>query len=130
MRFLAVVAVLVFLACDASQPEKPHVMELSQQEFMSQAPGSYLVLDVRTPEEFAAGHLDKALNISHDRLADQLPQIQQYAATPVLLYCRSGNRAAKAAEVLAKAGFTNLHHLTGDMQGWEAAGLPVVKDGS
>ena len=129
MRFLAVVAVLVVLACHASQSEKPLVTEVSQQEFMSQKPGSYLILDVRTPEEFAAGHLDDAMNIPHDHVADQLPQIQQYAAKPVLLYCRSGNRAVKTAEVLAKAGFTNLHHLTGDMQGWEAAGLPVVKGG-
>lgn len=130
MRFLAVVAVLVVLACHASQSEKPLVTEVSQQEFMSQKPGSYLILDVRTPEEFAAGHLDQAVNISHDRLVDQLPQIQQYAATPVLLYCRSGNRVAKAAEVLTRAGFTNLHHLAGDMQAWEAAGLPVVKGGA
>lgn len=129
MRILVVIPVLVALACEASPSPKPVVTDVSQQEFMSQKPGSYLIFDVRTPEEFAAGHLDDAMNIPHDHVADQLPQIQQYAAKPVLLYCRSGNRAVKTAEVLAKAGFTDLHHLTGDMQGWEAAGLPVVKGG-
>ena len=130
MRILAVFAVLIALACEASPPEMPLVMEISQQEFLSQKPGSYLILDVRTPEEYAAGHLDKAVNISHDRLAEHLPEIQNFAATPVLLYCRSGNRVVKAAEVLTQAGFTNLYHLTGDMQAWENAGLPLVKAGS
>lgn len=130
MRILALIAVLVVLACGAGKSEKPLVTEVSQQELMSQKPGAYLILDVRTPEEFAAGHLDKAVNISHDQLAERLPQIQGFATAPVLLYCRSGNRVKIAAEVLAQAGFTNLHHLTGDMLAWESAGLPLVKSGS
>lgn len=129
MRILAVIPVLIALACEASPSAKSGVTDVSQQDFMSQPPGSYLILDVRTPQEYAAGHLDSALNIPHDRVVDLLPQIQEYAATPVLLYCRSGNRAVKAAEVLGQAGFTNLHHLAGDMQAWEEAGLPIVKDG-
>lgn len=130
MRYLALAAVLGVLACQASQPEPSLVKEVSQQEFLGRKPGTWLILDVRTPEEFAAGHLGQAVNISHDRLAEQLPQIQPYASKPVLLYCRSGNRAVKAAEILTEAGFTDLHHLTGDMLAWDAAGLPVVKGGS
>lgn len=129
MSILTTCLVLVALACGAAEPEGPSVTEVSREEFMRQPPGSYLILDVRTSEEYEQGHIKNALNISHDRLAEQLPQIQKFAAAPVLLYCRSGRRAGLAAEVLAKAGFTKLHHLTGDMEGWQAAGLPVTKNG-
>ncbi len=130
MRSLALIAVLVVLACEASQSQKPITTEVSQQEFTSHRPGDYLVLDVRTPQEYAAGHLENAMNIPHDRLAEQLPQVQKYAAAPVLVYCQSGKRAGMAAETLAQAGFSNLHHLTGDIKAWKEAGLPLVKEGS
>ncbi len=129
MRSLALIAVLVVLACEASQSQKPIMTEVSQQEFVSHRPGDFLILDVRTPQEYAAGHVESALNIPHDVLADRLAQIQKYAATPVVVYCESGKRAGMAAETLAQAGFGDVRHLTGDMRGWREAGLPVVKDG-
>lgn len=129
MRTLALIAVLVVLACEASQSQKPIVTEVSPQEFMSHRSGDFLILDVRTSQEYAAGHVESALNIPHDGLADRLAEIQKYAATPVLVYCQSGKRAGLAAETLAQAGFNDLHHLTGDMRAWNEAGLPVVKDG-
>lgn len=130
MRILALIAVLVVLACEASQSQKPIATEVSQQELTSRRPGDFLILDVRTPEEFAAGHVENALNIPHDRLADRLAEIQKYASSPVVVYCESGKRAGMAAETLAQAGFSDLRHLTGDMRAWNEAGLPVVKDGS
>lgn len=126
----AVVAVAsLALACDATNAAKPIAVDVSREEFMRKPPGSYLILDVRTSREYAAGHLDNALNVSHDQLEAQLPRLQQYAGVPVLLYCKTGGRAGKAAETLSKAGFTNLNHLEGDFDGWVEAGLSVVKDG-
>lgn len=129
MRILAWLAVLVVLACDSSPSQKPIATEVSQQELMSPRPGDFLILDVRTPEEFAGGHVENASNIPHDRLADRLVEIQKYASSPVVVYCESGKRAAMAAETLAQAGFGDVRHLTGDMRGWREAGLPVEKDG-
>lgn len=119
----------LLVACDGASGPKPIAADVSHAEFLSKPIGSYLILDVRTPAEYAAGHLDNALNVSHDQLEKQLPRLQKYAAAPVLLYCKSGGRAAKAAETLSKAGFTNLNHLTGDYEGWVAAGYPVVENG-
>lgn len=133
MRNLAplVLWILVALAaCDAGpDPEALVVPEIAREDFVRSQPGSSLLLDVRSPEEYAAGHIKNALNIPHDRLAERVGQIQKYAGVPVVLYCKSGRRAAMAAEVLAANGFTNLSHLTGDMDGWVAAGYPVTKDG-
>lgn len=131
MRILTTCVVLLALVCGASGARaQTAVGEVSREELMSRPPERFLILDVRTPEEFAAGHIAHAVNIPHDQLAARLAEIRSHAGDDVLLYCRSGRRAGLAAETLSKAGFTKLHHLTGDMQGWEAAGLPVEKSGS
>lgn len=88
---------------------------------------SLAVLDVRTPEEFAEGHVPGAVNVPHDQVESRLAELQSLRDKDVVLYCRSGRRAGMAAETLQKAGFTRLQHLEGDMQGWTAAGRPTAK---
>jgi rhodanese-related sulfurtransferase len=85
-----------------------------------------LVLDVRSPGEFAAGHVPGAMNISHDALAERLAELGDRPDAEVVVYCERGPRAAKAAALLAGAGFSAVRRLTGDMAGWRAAGLPVA----
>lgn len=86
-----------------------------------------VVLDVRTPAEFAAGHVPGARNVSHDQLEGRLGELGELRGKDVVLYCRSGRRSALAADVLRKAGFTQLLHLDGDYLAWEAAHRPVEK---
>ena len=81
-----------------------------------------LVLDVRSPEEFASGHVPGARNVAYDEVATRLAELGP--AREVVVYCERGPRAAKAAAVLASAGF-EVRHLTGDMSGWREQGLPV-----
>lgn len=68
------------------------------------------VVDVRTPAEFAAGHLPGAVNIPYDELERRHAEVGPPAA-PVLLYCRSGRRSGIAAETLKRKGFTELYDL-------------------
>ena len=67
-----------------------------------------VVLDVRTPAEFAAGHVPGARNISHELLASRLAELAPLRDKQVVLYCRSGRRTLLAADVLHAAGFTRL----------------------
>jgi rhodanese-related sulfurtransferase len=83
------------------------------------------VLDVRTPVEFAEVHVPQARNVPLDQLqpgAVQVPKDQ-----PVYLLCRSGQRATKAAEQLAKQGFANPIVVEGGTLAWIAANLPVTR---
>ncbi len=80
-----------------------------------------IVLDVRTAEEFAAGHVPGARNISHELLGSRLAELDAARERDVVVYCRSGRRAAQALQVLHEAGFKRLAHLEGDYLGWEAA---------
>ncbi|MEZ5459681.1 MAG: lipocalin family protein [Steroidobacteraceae bacterium] len=85
-----------------------------------------VVLDVRTAEEFAAGHVPGARNISHDLLASRVGELDDARGRELVVYCRSGKRAALALDTLRAAGFTRLAHLEGDFLGWQAAQRPVA----
>jgi phage shock protein E len=86
-----------------------------------------LILDVRTPEEFASGHVPGARNIPHDQLPSRIAEIVDSKDREVIVYCRSGKRAALAQEVLAEKGFQQITHLEGDMLKWQEEGRPVEK---
>jgi phage shock protein E len=103
--------------------------EISREAFKKrQANGAQLVVvDVRSPEEFAAGHIPGAINIPHDRIATRAGELAANKSDGnLVLYCRSGRRVAMAVEILEKQGFSKLLHLEGDMPGWVAAGEPAA----
>ena len=86
--------------------------------------GAPLVLDVRSADEFASGHVPGAVNISHEQVSARVGELD--ATRDVVVYCERGPRAAKAAAVLSAAGFT-VKHLAGDMNGWREQGLPIER---
>ncbi len=88
---------------------------------------SLLILDVRTAEEYAQGHVEGAVHIPYDQLPQRAAEIEAAKDQDVVLYCRSGRRSELAAETLHEKGFTRLLHLEGDMLAWEAAQRPLVK---
>ncbi len=89
-------------------------------------PGTpHLLLDVRTPEEYAEGHIANSLNISLQTLSSRLSEIP--TDTPVVIYCRSGNRSAQAAQLLSEAGYTQLYDLGGIID-WQSQGYPVSNE--
>lgn len=123
---LAVLTALIAAGChDSGDGNAPKVMDISQEEFISSPPANVLVLDVRTPAEYDAGHVPHAVNIPHDQLAGRLDELDATPDQPIVVYCKSGARSAKAASVLLAAGYDNVHHLTGDMDGWRASGRPI-----
>jgi rhodanese-related sulfurtransferase len=101
--------------------------EISNQQAQSQrAAGQDLVfLDVRTPEEFASGHVPGAVNIPVKQLPDRLAELGK--GDRLIVYCERGPRAMAAVDTLSRAGYTDVSHMTGDMAGWRAAGLPIEK---
>ena len=88
-----------------------------------------VVLDVRTADEFAEGHIERAVNIDYkkddfmDRAKAALP-----TGKTIAIYCRSGRRSANAASMLAPEGYV-LVNLKGGIIDWQNVGMPVVKAG-
>ncbi len=76
-------------------------------EVLSAITHQALIVDVRTPEEFADGHYPGAINIPHETILDGLNQLGVTQETPVILYCRSGNRSGQAELALKSNGFSH-----------------------
>ncbi len=102
--------------------------EWDQQTVLAKgAAGSALIVDVRTPKEYAAGHVPGAINVPHNDIDSHMSQLESYKNKDVVIYCRSGKRAGMAEATLAQKGFTQVYHLKGDMNGWKAANLKMEK---
>ena len=95
-------------------------------EIQNNPPEDLVILDVRTPEEFAAGHLEGAIMVDFysqdfaDRIAELDPDV------PYLLYCNSGNRSGQTVPLLEELGFNDVADVDGGIQAWLSNDLPTV----
>jgi phage shock protein E len=118
-----ILAGAVAAACSAeSVPSRMSPEELAARIEAGDAP---TVLDVRTPEEFAAGHLPGAINIPHDELAGRLDELDFARDSEVVVHCERGGRASAAEAVLVEAGFSDVRDLDGHMRAWREGGYPI-----
>ncbi|MBT3065464.1 rhodanese-like domain-containing protein [Rhodoferax sp. U11-2br] len=85
-----------------------------------------LVIDVREPHEYAQSHAPGTMLIPLGQLESRLSEIRAHQNQPVVLFCRSGQRSARAQEILTRAGFTKAVNMEGGLIAWSRAGLPVV----
>lgn len=115
---------------------RARITEISVEALAEEAPDDRVLIDVREPAEFAAGHLAGALSIPRGVLEFQIEASPASAhgteptrdvrERPIVLYCRTGGRSALAAESLKKLGFTRVRSLAGGITAWTAAGKPVT----
>ncbi len=91
-------------------------------DLVDSPPQDLVVLDVRTSDEFAAGHVDGAINIDiyDDAFAEKVGALE--SGVPYLVYCKAGGRSAKACELMGSIGFDNVSDMTNGWDGWSAAG--------
>ncbi|MEP1448123.1 MAG: rhodanese-like domain-containing protein [Paraglaciecola sp.] len=104
-----------------------NISTITQQQLLAADSNSLVIVDVRTPEEFQKGHVPNAINVPLSEIIDDPAILSSSKEKSIVLYCRSGYRAGKAAEALIKDGYENLSHLEGDMLAWQEQGLAVEK---
>lgn len=127
-----IVVVAVFAACD-SPPRREGDSRASVRSGISEMPPAEArpsveaaysqFIDVRTPEEYAAGHAYRTRNLPLDTLAVNLDKLEKNE--PVFIICRTDNRSREAAEILQKSGFNKVVVITGGTEAWQSAGLPM-----
>jgi len=122
---LALVACAITFMAEAAGPGSIEPKALGDR--IAWADRALVVLDVRTPAEYAEGHVPGAINIPNGELAARVAELTDAKGRDIVVYCRSGVRAAQAINVLDKAGFKRLFHLQGDYNRWTEEQRPVVK---
>ena len=115
-RWIPFLLLLLFLAgCTASNEQENSYRQISMDEAvtMMEEESGYIILDVRTPEEYRERHIPNAINIPNETIGSEdiqeLPDKDQL----ILVYCRSGNRSKQASGKLAELGYTNIVEIGG-----------------
>ena len=124
-KLFAVVSVVFILMSSCTIGQTKNDIELAEFE-KKMASEKYLLVDVRTAEEFAEGHIEGALNIDYfsATFSDDISKVG--FEIPVLLYCRSGNRSGKAMKIMKELGFKEVYNLEGGIKGWISSNNPVI----
>lgn len=113
-------------SCLKNQADGVQVLDVAKYEKNMAQPDVQLV-DVRTPEEFSEGHLENAINIdvTADDFDAKVASLDK--EKPVMVYCKSGGRSAKASARLKELGFKTITDLEGGITNWKSENKPVVK---
>lgn len=126
---LVMIGILFFAGCmkkamDPTQVDFEQAAVLISQN--SENPG-FVVLDVRTPEEYNLGHLQKAVNIDFyaKDFKDKLLALDRNKT--YFLYCHSGNRSGQALDIMKAADFKKLSHLKNGIKSWDENKYPLIK---
>lgn len=127
IRILSVLVVMMSLnSCIKKQVDGVQVVDISTYERQLKQPEIQLI-DVRTPEEFSEGHIENAknINIMENDFDAQVAHLDK--TKPVMVYCKSGGRSAKASARLKELGFTTITDLEGGITNWNSENKPTVK---
>jgi rhodanese-related sulfurtransferase len=125
-KLISTISVLLMLFTTSVFGQTNNDLEID--EFLKKmASEKYLLIDVRTAEEFAAGHIQGAINIDYYS-ADFSKQIGKIGKEkPILLYCRSGNRSARSMNIMYEMGFVEVKHLACGIKGWKAENRKIIQ---
>jgi rhodanese-related sulfurtransferase len=125
-KVMALIASALLLAgCSSSTG----TIDLGVTEFSAKvAEAGVITLDVRTPGEFAEGHVEGArlIDFQSGNFENEIAALDKNATYAV--YCRSGNRSGQAVKTMQDAGFTNVFNMNGGVIDWANAGFPLVKN--
>ena len=123
---------LAFTLAGCSGGAQAQVLKVSPQKGWAllqehQNDTDFVVLDVRTPQEFAAGHIAGAVNIDYYSPAfrEELSRLEKDKT--YFVYCRTGHRSGEAVKIMKQLGFKKIYELRGGIVQWQAAGLPLTR---
>lgn len=125
---LLVAAALLAGACGGST-DTTAKLELTSvsdaADILAAPPDELVILDIRTPDEYAAGHIAGAINIDYYEADFEAKLSSLDPAVPYVMYCNSGNRSANALPLMDRIGFEEVYEIDGGIQAWYSAGHPV-----
>jgi len=124
MRRFFVIVLATAALCDASRGVAIHRLSPADADKLL-AEGGVLLLDVRTPKEFQDGHIPSAKSFPMMGFSERLKELPKDKTQPVLVYCGTGIRSAKAARVLYGEGYRDVYDLSGGLRAWIAAQKPI-----
>jgi len=127
--FLALIVIIVMLVMNSVRSKMLGFNELKPVDavrLINRA--GPLVLDVREDSEFGKSYITGAKHIPVAELEQRIAELDDWRERDILIYCRTGQRSAKAAAALKRHGFTSLYKLDGGIMAWQSANLPLSRE--
>ena len=126
---LALLAVVAFLPRLIGRLRRGPMMGVVRLKEKLDQQQDVLVLDVRTAEDYIGeqGHIANSKNIPVEELGSRLDEITEYVERPIAIVCRTDKRSAKAAQLLTRKGFADVHIVKGGMTDWNQQGYTVIQ---
>ncbi len=128
---LLAIGLVVVGGCAGTEAPAQIIEDVTPQEAFtliqeSQNNPEFVILDVRTPEEFADGHIENAIIIDYysETFRDDVNKLDKNKM--YLIYCRSGNRSGSALNIMEELNFSEVYNMTGGIIQWNNEGLPTV----
>lgn len=129
---LFLIVTLGFVSPSLGFQEKQNIVDVSPKaasELITKNKGDsrFVILDIRTPREFKAGHLPNSIMIDFysNAFLDKIKQLDK--TKTYLVYCRSGNRSGRSMRLFKKLSFQKVYHMNSGIIGWNSEDLPIVK---
>ena len=129
MKWIPILMALLLLSGCAAQVQKEQSyrqINMDEAIAMMEAENDYIILDVRTPEEFSEKHIPGAINVANETIgSEEIPELPDKDQL-ILVYCRSGNRSKQASEKLVALGYTNIIEF-GGINDWPGKVVSVTE---
>ena len=128
MLALTLLALAAFLPRLIARLRQKPMLDVAQLRDRLQQDKNLLLLDVRSAEDFHGklGHINEALNIPLEQLAERRAELAAYSEQPIALICTTDRRSARAAKLLTRAGFADVHIVRGGMTDWRRMGFALA----
>ena len=125
--FFLILSVILIIIVFAFLTKKKHGNEMTVAEAQELVKNPQItILDVRTPREFAQGHIEGARLIPVAELSDRINELAPLKSKEILVYCYAGNRSKTACSILEKNGFAAIKSLHGGITAWMKNGNKIV----
>ena len=124
-QLFGILAFLAVVSCVREDVAPASSIEPAELAVRLSSDAAPVILDVRSPEEFASGHIPGAVNVPLGELSDRLVALEISPTEEVVVHCQRGGRAAAAESILRESGYRNVRDLSGHMEAWRAGGYPI-----
>ena len=125
LRAVALAIAALAAGCGRGDPTPETSISASELAARLSSGAAPLILDVRTRDEFASGHIPGAKNVPLAELPDGLATLDASASEEIVVHCERGGRAAQAEAMLRESGYSRVLDLDGHLQAWRAGGYPL-----
>ena len=124
---IVIIAISLFVSLQCTAKARAQHTPVVKSPFLMERikNNDWMLIDVRSPQAYANGHIPGAINMPHEKINDYLSELEQHKNKPIIIYCQRDKEAHIAMKMLEKMNVSEVIHFEGDMLGWNGTGATI-----